>query len=110
MSAGIYNIEIDQGSDFETNLTVDGTSLDGYSARGQIRATIRSAAVLGEFDFTITGATSTGGTIEMSLPNYISRDMPAGIHVYDVEIYNDTTRKALRLLKGTCTIVQGVTK
>ena len=110
MSAGTYNIQIDQGSDFEVTLAVSGQTLDGYSAKGQIRSTPQSETVLGDFDFTISGESSTGGDITMSLPNYVSIDIPAGVHVYDVQVFNDTTRKNVRLIQGTCTIIQGVTR
>ena len=110
MSAGTYNIQIDQGADFEVTLTVEGQSLSGFSARGQVRATPQSATVLANFDFSIANASTTGGDITMTLPNYESINVPAGTHVYDVEVFNDTTRKVVRLLKGTFTVIQGVTR
>ena len=110
MSAGTYNIQIDQGADFEVTLTVEGQRLSGFSARGQIRPALTSNIVLGDFEFSITGASTTGGDITMTLPNYVSLDIPAGNHVYDVEVFNDTTRKVTKLLKGNCTIIQGVTR
>ena len=43
MSAGKYDIKVDQGSDFSLQLTVqeDGSakSLSGFSVRGQVRPT-----------------------------------------------------------------------
>jgi len=110
MSAGIYNIEVDQGSDFEVTLAVAGQTLDGFSARGQIRPVAQSTTVLGDFDFTITNPSSTGGDITMSLPNFVSADIPAGTYVYDVQVFNDTTRKVARLIQGNCVVKQGVTR
>ena len=110
MAAGTYNITLDQGSDFEISLAVSGQDLTGFTARGQIRPTPQSDILYGEFDFTISSPTSTGGTIAMSLPSFVSRNIPPGTFVYDVEVRNDSTRKAVRLIQGNITVVQGVTR
>ena len=110
MSAAIYNIEIEQGSDFEITLVVSGQNLVGFSARSQIRTLGRGQAMLGEFTFSIASPTSQGGTITMTLPGFESIDIPPGTFVYDMEVFNDTSRKSKKLIKGTCTIIQGVTR
>ena len=49
MSAGNYNISIDQGSDFSLQLTVQESgsakNLTGFSVRGQLRPTIDSSTL-----------------------------------------------------------------
>ena len=53
MSAGKFNITIDQGSDFSLKLTVKEAgvvkNLTGYSARAQLRTTTTAAAVSATF-------------------------------------------------------------
>ena len=110
MSAGIYNIEIDQGSDFEINLTIAGQNLDGYSVRGQIRPTKTSDVLLASFTTEVSGGSSTGGDVKVTLPNYESAAIPGGVYVYDLEAFNDTTRAAVRILQGTVTVLDGVTR
>ena len=110
MSAAIYNIDIEQGSDYETTLVVSGQDLVNFSARGQIRTTPTDPKILGEFSFSIASPTSQGGTITMTLPNYESDKIPAGNYVYDVEVFNSTSRKVKRLIKGTVRVDSGVTR
>ena len=110
MAAGIYNITVDQGSDYSTTLVVSGQTLDGYSARGQVRPSIGSETLSAEFTFTITGGTSTGGTILAELTNIETKKMLPGTYVYDIEVFNTTTNKAVRLIQGTVTVVGGVTQ
>ena len=69
MSAGTYNLFIDQGSDYAIQLTVkeNGSAKDltGYSARAQLRSTKSATDVTATFTCTITNA--SGGGIKMAL-------------------------------------------
>ena len=89
---------------------VSGQTLDGYSARGQVRPSSGSDTLSAEFTFTITGGTSTGGTILAELTNIETKKMLPGTYVYDIEVFNTTTNKAVRLIQGTVTVVGGVTQ
>ena len=80
MSAGKYDIKIDQGSDFSLQLTVqeDGSvkDLTGFSARAQMRPTVDSSTLTATFTCTITNA--TGGILTMALPYTTTDDLDVG--------------------------------
>ena len=110
MSAGKYDITIEQGSDFSLQLTVqDGGSakdLTGYSVRGQIRSTIDASTIAAEFTGTVSNA--TGGILTISLPYTTTDDIAPGLYYYDVEIY--TAGSVQKLIKGTATVLGEVTR
>jgi hypothetical protein len=110
MSAGKYDITIEQGSDFSLQLTVqDGGSaknLTGYSVRGQIRSTIDASTIAAELTGTVTNA--TGGILTISLPYTTTDDIAPGLYYYDVEIY--TAGSVQKLIKGTATVLGEVTR
>ena len=110
MSAGKYDITIEQGSDFSLQLTVqDGGSaknLTGYSVRGQIRSTVDAATIAAEFTGTIINP--TGGILTIRLPYTTTDDIAPGLYYYDVEIY--TAGSVQKLIKGTATVLGEVTR
>ena len=81
MSAGTYNIDIDQGSDYGVELTIeqDGVirDLTNYSARAQARVSKTAEAVL--FTFTCAINAPLTGKIQMALANAVTAAIPAGI-------------------------------
>jgi len=110
MSAGTYNIKIDQGSDFSLQLTVqeDGSAknLTGFSARAQLRPTIDSSTLTATFTCTITNASN--GILTMSLANTVTDDIDVGQYFYDLELFTGTTSQ--RLIQGTATVAGEVTR
>ena len=112
MAAGRYNIQIDQGSDFDIDLTLsEGGSpvnLTGYSARAQMRSKKSDASPAASFTCTVTDA--TGGVIKMSLPNATSSSLSAGRYYYDLEIYTASDAIVKRLLEGEVTVDREVTR
>jgi len=110
MSAGTYNITIDQGSDFSLQLTIQeggsAKNLSGFSVRGQIRPTIDSSTLTASFTGTVTNASS--GICTVSLPYTTTDDISAGTYQYDIELYTDSTVQ--RLLQGTATVKGEVTR
>jgi hypothetical protein len=110
MSAGTYNIKIDQGSDFSLQLTVqeDGSAknLTGFSARAQMRPTIDSSTLTATFTCSITSAAN--GTLTMALGNTTTDDIDVGQYYYDLELFTSTTSQ--RLIQGTATIAGEVTR
>jgi len=110
MAAGIYNIEIDQGSDFEISIAVASQTLDGYTAKAEMRTTAASDVVMAIFTTSISNASSSGGTITMSLNGLDIDTLAAGAYVYDLIVTNETTRKQVRLLQGSATVIAGVTR
>lgn len=121
MAAGIYDIYIERGSDFELILTYkdsNGVSinLSGCSVEAELKETADlSSAVLLQFTATITNA--SGGEITLSLtkaqtsslvyavgPNYKYKKE----YAYDV-LLNLTTGKTVRILNGKANVSPGVT-
>ena len=121
MAAGIYDIYIERGSDFELILTYkdsNGVSinLSGCSVDAELKETADlSSAVLLQFTATITNA--SGGEITLSLtkaqtsslvyavgPNYKYKKE----YAYDV-LLNLTTGKTVRILNGKANVSPGVT-
>lgn len=112
MSAGPYNITIEQGSTFNLPIFVD-LDLAGYTARMQIRPKIGEPSVA---DLT----TQNGGlaitpngsnwTITVKIPAAASAAWPRTFKrgVYDLEIVN-SVGEPTRLLKGTVTVDPEVT-
>ena len=110
MSAGKFNITIDQGSDFSLKLTVKEAgvvkNLTGYSARAQLRTATTSATVSGTFTCTITDATA--GVLTMAMPYGTTADVTPGKHYYDLEVY--TASVVQRLIQGTAMVRAEVTR
>ena len=110
MSAGTYNIKIDQGSDFSLQLTVqeDGSAknLAGFSARAQMRPTIDSSTLTATFTCTVTDATN--GVLTMTLANTLTDDIDVGQYFYDLELFTGSTSQ--RLIQGTATVSGEVTR
>ena len=112
MSAARYNLVIVQGSDFALSFTIkeDDTvkNLTGYTARAQLRASKNSASIAATFTCAI--AQPTAGIIIMSLPNNTSSNLTAGTFFYDLEIFTANNAIVTRLLQGSVTLTQEVTR
>lgn len=115
--AGKYNIEIEQGTDWEQSFQYkdsDGEviNLTGYTARMQCRATKESTST--EFSLTtenggitITGAT---GTILCSMTAAATAALSAGeLGFYDLEIISGAG-KVKRLVEGRVTVSREITR
>ena len=114
MASGKHDITIDQGSDFSLTLTVkDGgvaRNLSSWSVRGQLRSTVSSTD---STSFTIDTTDAATGILVVSLAHNVSRDMTAGLYVYDIEIFQGTAPNetaVTRLLKGRATLTGEVTR
>lgn len=112
MKAARYNLIIDQGSDFALEFTVSesGTvkDLTGYSARAQLRPTKSSSTLTGTFTCSIP--VPANGKIQLSLSNATSNEISAGSYQYDLEIFTAGDAVVQKLLHGSVTLNQGVTR
>lgn len=114
MSAGIYNIVIEQGATYRRRLVwkinSNPVNLTGYSARLKVRTVPRGMLVLSlttDVDGGITLGT-TDGVIDLALSATQTALLNAGKYGYDLELVSaggDVTR----LVKGTFTISPEVT-
>lgn len=113
MSAAVYNLKIDQGSDFVIDLAVkesgSAQDLSGYSARAQLRSSRSAESVAASFTCTVLDP-PTNGFIKMELTNSVSSALSAGRYYYDLEIFTGSDAIVKRLLQGEVTLSQEVTR
>ena len=108
--ATVYNLAIDQGSDFTSTIQLNndaGTDRDltGYSVRGQLRKSYYSSTSI---SFTAVKSTPLEGEITISLTATQSSALKAGRYVYDIEIESD--EETLRVLEGIVVVNPEVTR
>lgn len=106
------NLTIDQGSDYYSEITVEGGNglafdLTGYTARGQIRRTYTS---LTSYPFTALVTDPAAGQISIELGNTATSQMKAGRYVYDIEIVEASTGTITRVVEGQVELTPGVTR
>ena len=113
MTAGIYNMTIEQGATFEKTLTIkqangNPMNLTGYTAAGKIRTKYKSPISLIDFAMTFLDP-RTDGKLKMSLTAVETAGLEARNNcVYDVEITLNGTVQ--RLIQGQVDIVPEATK
>ena len=112
MSAGRYNLFIDQGSDFAIEFTIneDGSAKDltGFSARAQMRPTRASSTLSASFSCSISNPTT--GVVKMELSNATSSAVAAGRYFYDLEIFTANDATVTRIMQGEVDLSQEVTR
>ena len=112
MSAATYNFNLDQGADFalDTTMKEDGTvkDLTGYSARAQLRKTREAENPTASFVCIIPNPTT--GIIKMEMSNSVTASIPAGVYLYDLEIYTSGDTFVTRLLHSQVTITREITQ
>lgn len=103
MDAGRYNIVCKQGSTFELPFTIDddGTAWNivGWTARMQVRPFIESSTVLLSLTNTAGITLAAGGSVNISISGAQLSAIPAGTHVYDLELV-DLSGKPWSVLEG----------
>jgi hypothetical protein len=110
MSAGLYNITIEQGADYGISLALtndNGTivNLTGANVLSQIRSQSDNS-IIGTFVSSINTGT---GTITLSLSGATSSTFLTGNHIYDILVtFSSGVRQ--RILEGYCTIDPEVTQ
>ena len=109
--AALSNIYIDQGSDFETTISLtdsngDVLNLTGYTALAQIRKTYASTTIAGTFGVAVAAAT---GQLTMTLADTFTAAMDSGRYVYDV-LLTDGSGDKTRVLEGQAILTPGVSK
>ncbi len=112
MSAGTYNLVIDQGSDFALDLVIkeggSALNLANYSGRAQLRTSVDASSASASFTVTVTNAAN--GALKMQLPAATSSGISAGQYVYDLEIYTSSDSIVKRIMQGDVTITPEVTR
>ena len=112
MSAGTYNLTIDQGSDFALDLVIkqSGTAMNltNYTGRAQLRTSVDASSA--SATFTVTKTNAPGGALKLELAAATSASLAAGQYVYDLEIYTSGDSVVKRILQGDVTITPEVTR
>ena len=106
------NLTIDQGTDFYSLVSVEGSNglpydLTGHTARGHIRRTYTSST---SYPFAVAIANATQGEISIELDNTVTSAMRPGRYVYDIEITETLTGDKTRVVEGQVEITPGVTR
>lgn len=106
------NLNIDQGTDFQSTITVEGSNglpfdLTGFSARGQIRRNYTSSTA---YNFTATITNPTDGEINIFLDHSVSAAMKAGRYLYDIEIVQSSSEDITRVIEGQVEINPRITR
>ena len=109
--ATISNLYIDQGSDFNSIITLtnqDGTILDltGYTVKSQFRKSYNSSSYV-EFSASVYNASL--GQITLGLTAAQSSAVAAGRYLYDIEITTSGGSKT-RALEGIIVISPEITR
>ena len=115
MAAGYQNLYLEQGTTFNTTITLDdvyGTvyDLSGYTANSQIRKSYYSANTAGVFNVTIPSVSSGQIIISMTASN--TANIMPGRYVYDVKLVSSTSPDSdtVRILEGIVEISPQVTR
>ena len=112
MSAGTYNITIDQGADFTLNFTVkeDGTAknLTSYSVRADLRKKKEDSAPAVQFTGSVVNASN--GTAKIVLTNVQTKALTAGLYFYDIEIFTASDAEVIRVVQGTANVTREITR
>ena len=106
------NISIDQGSDFISTVTVEGSdgiiyNLTGHTARGQIRKSYTSSSYV---PFTIELDNPTAGRMRILLSAVQTSAMKPGRYLYDIEITEPINGKITRVVEGQVEVNPRVTR
>lgn len=112
MSAGTYNITIDQGSDFTLNFTVkeDGSAknLSSYSVRADLRKKREDSSPAVQFTGSVVNASN--GTAKIVLTNAQTKNLTAGFYFYDIEIFTASDAEVIRVVQGTANVTREITR
>jgi hypothetical protein len=114
MTPGLVNFVCPQGSTFKRTLTytLDETPIDlsGYSARLQVREAHYSLesliSLVSGSGITVGGSS---GVIDILISDEVTSEIPAGTHVYDLEI-ESSSGIVDRLIEGSFTVTPEVTR
>jgi hypothetical protein len=114
MSAGYQELFLEQGTTFNTTITLDDVygqsyNLLNFSASSQIRKSYYSSNATAVFDTVVNGI---HGEIALNLNANATANIRPGRYVYDVLIYdvNNTANTTIRILEGIINVTPSVTR
>lgn len=109
MAAGVYNINITRGTNFDVSMTLKNAqnvaiNVTNYTFKSEIR---RKASTGVSAEFTITKTNASSGIIKLSLTKSQTQSLPNGKLKYDL-VANDGT-EVKQYITGTITVSDTVT-
>jgi len=109
--AGYAELTLEQGADFTTTVTVNGsngspTNLLNYTGAAQIRKSYYSTTAN---SFTVTVSNAANGELTMAMTAANTSNLTPGRYVYDLLITSPTSVKS-RVIEGIATILPSVTR
>jgi len=113
MVASVWDLTIDQGSDFSLQFTItqsDGTLLPstGFSARAQIRS---DDTPTGTLIATFVATFLADGIVVISMTGIVSEPLAAGKYYWDLETFADGPGTSVaQWLRGRVTLRQNYTR
>lgn len=112
MPAAFTTLYVDQGSTFNTTITLDDNygnvyNLYNFSANSQIRKSYYSTNSTAVFATTINVA---NGTVLLSLSAPVTANIAAGRYVYDTVLTDNSNGSKLRILEGIVDVSPCVTR
>lgn len=114
--SGTCNLTIEQGANWSVTVTwqINGAAVDltNYSARMQVRTRHEATTTLLSLTSAVGGGLTLGGvagTIGIALIATATAALPAGGHVYDLELVSGAG-VVTRLLEGLFTVTPEVTR
>ena len=111
MAAGYQELFLEQGTDFNTSITLDDADgvpydLTDFIAKSQMRKSYYSNSTTAEFVISINDPLN--GIILITLPSANTANIAAGRYVYDVVIKN-SSNNITRVLEGIVNVLPRVT-
>lgn len=111
MPAAYQNQYLEQGTTFNTQITLDGSNgaaynLYGFTVNSQAKKSYYSSNVI--LQFTTSISDFANGVISLSANSAVTSNIPAGKLVYDV-IIADNVGTTTRVLEGQIFVSPGVT-
>lgn len=112
MAAGYTELFLEQGTTFQSQITLDGTSgeaydLTGYIAKSHIKKSYYSTSPTAEFTVIILQPATTG-IISLGLTSNQTANIAPGRYVYDAVII-DSGNTVTRILEGIIDVAPSVT-
>jgi hypothetical protein len=112
MTAAVYNIEMAQGSNYqkEFQLLTDNVPrpLMGYEVRGQMRTHKKSPDIAATFTCVVTD--EADGRFSIAITKIARDALKEGTYVYDIELFTLDEEDVDRVLEGSVTVIEGVTR
>lgn len=114
--ATFYNITGNQGDHLQLTLNLKDSfnnliNLNGYGVRGQVRTSYGATGILLNLNPIISGDGSSG-VVSINIDSYISKNIPIGVHLYDIERYpiGDEDGNVIKILQGKFSILPEITR